>query len=489
MLVLKFGGTSVEDAAAIRRAAAIVGNRIAQQPVVVASALGGVTDQLAAMGAAACERRLDKALHELGSLRERHLNVAAELLSRRDMAVLKEHLEHEFQLLESVLAGIAALGELSPRTSDKLLGFGECLSTRIVSAAFRERGLRATWVDARECIVTDNSYTHAAPLASETNLRLRRHVLPLVAAGQVPVLAGYIAATLDGTPTTLGRGGSDFTAAIVGAALDADRIEIWTDVDGMMTADPRLCPDARSIEVISFDEAAELAHFGAKVLHLATVLPATEKNIPVYILNSRNPEGKGTRICKLDEAASPVVKAITVKREVVVVDVHASAGLNPALLRSVFEVLEEQRCPVDLVTVSRLKISFLVSSAAVVSDLASKLNEAARVSCQENKAMVCLVGKGVGREPLLVAKLFSALPAVDVSLVSHGLSDMNLRLVVDDRVASEVVRGLHRFFFTDDKHEGPRELAVGLAPEAGAHYPHGPVADPVVAATGVDYGH
>ena len=296
MIVMKFGGTSVQDAEAIDRAASIVKNRLAQKPVVIVSAMAKVTDQLLAMARAAGAGDRKAALKHSRALRERHYNTAGELLGTALFTQFHSDLGVEFEALDELLRGIAAVGELTPRTTDHVAAFGEVLSSRIVKAAFAARGIEAELVDSRKCIVTDAIHMRAAPLMQETRERLQAKVQPFVADGCVPVMGGFIGATKSGVTTTIGRGGSDYSAAIIGAELGAERIEIWTDVDGMMTTDPNLCPEARRIKVISFDEAAELAYFGAKVLHPATVLPAIQKNIPVYILNSRNPKCEGTRI-------------------------------------------------------------------------------------------------------------------------------------------------------------------------------------------------
>ncbi|HEV2699670.1 MAG TPA: aspartate kinase, partial [Terriglobales bacterium] len=295
-IVMKFGGTSVGDAKAISRAAEIVRGRVPQRPVVVVSAMARVTDQLLQMARAAGAGDRKTALTLARELRERHYNTAGELLGTGVFTQFHSDLGTEFEELEELLRGISAVGELTARTTDHVASFGEVLSSKLVTAALSAHGIEASLVDSRDCIVTDETFTRAAPLFEETSGRLSEQVLPLLDHGRVPVMGGFIGSTRSGVTTTIGRGGGDFSASIVGAGLGAQKIEIWTDVDGMMTTDPNICPDARRIKVISFDEAAELAYFGAKVLHPATVLPAIQKNIPVYILNSRNPTCEGTRI-------------------------------------------------------------------------------------------------------------------------------------------------------------------------------------------------
>jgi len=276
-VVMKFGGTSVGDANAILRVCEIVRGRLPQRPVVVVSSISKVTDQLLKMGRAAGSGDRKTALTLARELRERHYNTAGELLGTALFTQFHSDLGTEFEELEELLRGISAVGELTPRTTDHVASFGEVLSSKLVAAAMSAHGIEASLVDSRDCIVTDDAFTRAAPLFEETNAKLAKLIQPLVENGRVPVMGGFIGSTRTGITTTIGRGGSDFSAAIVGAGLGAERIEIWTDVDGMMTTDPNLCSDARRIKTISFDEAAELAYFGAKVLHPATVLPAIQK--------------------------------------------------------------------------------------------------------------------------------------------------------------------------------------------------------------------
>jgi len=263
MIVMKFGGTSVEDARAIERVAAIVKDRLPQRPVVVVSAMAKVTDTLLTMARAAGAGERKTALKLCRSLQERHYNTASELLGTALFTDFHSELGSDFEGLDELLRGISAVGELTPRTTDHVAAFGEMLSSKIVAAAFSAHGLKGVHLDSREVLVTDSSYMEAVPQTEETNQRLQSKVQPLLDAGQVPVMGGFIGASRAGITTTIGRGGSDFSAAIVGAGLGAERIEIWTDVDGILTTDPRICPEARRIKVISFDEAAELAYFGA----------------------------------------------------------------------------------------------------------------------------------------------------------------------------------------------------------------------------------
>ncbi len=450
MIVMKFGGTSVEDARAIERAAAIVKGRQAQKPVVVVSAMAKVTDQLLAMAQAAGAGDRKTALKLCRALQERHYNTAGELLGTALFTQFHSDLGVDFEALDELLRGIAAVGELTARTTDHVAAFGEVLSSKIVTAAFSAHGIASTLVDSRECVVTDNSHTRAAPLFEETNERLRTNVQPLLDEGQVPVMAGFIGSTKAGITTTIGRGGSDFSAAIVGAGLGAERIEIWTDVDGMMTTDPHLCPEARRIKVISFDEAAELAYFGAKVLHPATVLPAVQKNIPVYVLNSRNPSCEGTRITARAPHCRNTFKALAVKERITIVDVAAPRRLlMHGFLKSIFEAFDRHRVPVDVVSTSEVSVSLTTDSNESIPALAADLAKLADVKYEGRKAIVCLVGENLRETPGIAARVFGELSDVKIRMISQGASEINLTFVIEEDAVPEVVRRLHKTFFSD----------------------------------------
>jgi aspartate kinase len=450
MIVMKFGGTSVQDAEAIDRAASIVKARLAQKPVVVVSAMAKVTDQLLTMARAAGAGDRKAALKHSRVLRERHYNTAGELLGTALFTEFHEDLGVDFEALDELLRGIAAVGELTPRTTDHVAAFGEVLSSRIVKAAFSARGIEAVLVDSRQCVVTDAAHTRAAPLMQETREKLQAKVQPLVSDGRVPVMGGFIGATKAGVTTTIGRGGSDYSAAIIGAELGAERIEIWTDVDGMMTTDPNLCPDARRIKVISFDEAAELAYFGAKVLHPATVLPAIQKNIPVYVLNSRNPECEGTRIAARVPHCSNFFKAIAAKKRITIIDVAAPRMLLAhGFMRAIFEAFDRHRVPVDVVATSEVSVSLTVDSNESIPALAADLAKLADVKYEGRKAIVCVVGENLRKTPGVAAHVFGELRDTKVRMISQGASEINLTFVIEEDEVPQVIQRLHKVFFSD----------------------------------------
>ena len=445
LVVMKFGGTSVEDAAAIRRLIGIVKSRLNGQAVVVVSALARVTDQLLEAGKAAASGHLGAALSAVRTIYVRHELLAEAFLGPSHG--LDADFRREFGELESLLLELERSRVLDARIQDRLLGFGECLSSKLLREALESADVNAAHVDARTCLVTDAQHGQANPVWDLTSERVRDLVSPLLELGQVPVLGGFIAASESGVATTLGRGGSDFTAAILGAVLGASKIEIWTDVDGIMTTDPKLCAEARVIRKMSFDEAAELAHFGAKVLHPATLAPAMRENIPVYVLNSRRPEGGGTEIVAKARTGN-VVSAITAKRKVAAVEIESKQPLDSELLRNVYAAFGRHACPVDLMGTSLSRISLLVGSTAALPGIAADLEDVATVRWENHKALVCLVGESIRRQPDVASRAFAAVSDMDVRVVCQGASDRTISFLVEEEKVEESVQRLHGLFFS-----------------------------------------
>jgi aspartate kinase len=448
---MKFGGTSVQDAVAINRTISIVkGHRDrGLQPVVVVSAMSKVTDQLLAAAAAAARNDRDTALSIARKLRERHLEEAAKLVGRSIVSVAKV-LHEKFDKLEDLLRGISAVGELTARTNDLVVSYGERVSSRIVAHAFEHRGLSCAHIDARTCIVTDNHYGKAIPDPVAIEARLIEHVLPLVKVNAIPILGGFIGSTPEGSTTTLGRGGSDYTAALIGGGLRAGAIEIWTDVNGIMTTDPRICPDALRVKTISFEEASELAYFGAKVLHPATILPAVERNIPVWVLNSHNPENEGTKIvAKVPPCASPL-KGIAIKKKLTIIHVESSRMLMAyGYLKAVFDVFAKYQCAVDMVSTSEVSLSLTVDSTEQLPAICAELAAFANVTMEGDQALVCLVGEDIRGRKGIAARVFSALPDISVRMISQGANGINLSFMTGESDAPGAVRALHAAFFAD----------------------------------------
>jgi len=450
VVVLKFGGTSVEDAAAIRRMARIVQSRTEVRPVVVVSALAKVTDQLLSAAQAAGEGKLDYSNATVTSIRLRHRQIVGELLDAEDCAHLYQAFEADFQQLNVAICQVAGAGRLAPRAQDAILSFGEHLSSKLATAVLRAHSIDAVHFDAATAIVTDSRHTRATPLWERTFENLSKDLESLVETHQVPVMGGFIATTSDGVPATLGRGGSDLTASIVGAALHAERVEIWTDVNGIMTTDPNVCPDARRIPQMSFEDASELAYFGAKVLHQATLLPAMRANVPVHVLNSRNPECEGTEI-RACVKGSGQVRALTAKRGVTVVEVELRESVDAELLRKVFAAFDRHQCPVDLMAASPGRLSFVVASLAALPKVAAELRGIANFTWENHKALVCVVGENLRRQPKVASRVFAAVSDMDVRILCLGASDRTLSFLVEEERAEESVRRLHALFFSDRK--------------------------------------
>ena len=453
VVVMKFGGTSVEDPAAIGRTAAIVAGRVAlgKQPVVVVSAMAKVTDQLLRAAAAASTGDRTGALAISSRLRARHRDTATELVKNTaDRAELIDAIDAKFDSLDEILRGLSAILELTPRISDLIVSHGELLSSRIVAAAFRELGVDAAHADAREIVITDSQFQKAVPLDNLIEQRAQAKLLPLIAQGKVPVMGGFIASNEAGITTTLGRGGSDFTGALIGGAVQAEAIEIWTDVDGIMTTDPRVCPDALRVKIISFEEAAELAYFGAKVLHPATILPAVKKNIPVLVLNSRNAACEGTRITSLAPPCKSPFKSIAVKRKLSIIDVVASRMLmTHGYMREIFTVFDKHQCPVDMVSTSEVSVSLTVDSNDKLPAIAADLSQLADVKYEGKKALICMVGDDIRGKSGMAAQVFTAIKHINVRMISQGASEINMSFMIDEEDADEAVRSLHAIFFKD----------------------------------------
>jgi aspartate kinase len=451
LVVMKFGGTSVEDPAAIGRTAAIVAGRVAlgKTPVVVVSAMAKVTDQLLRAGAASALGDRTGALAISSRLRSRHRDTATALVKNpADCADLLNFIDQKFDSLDEVLRGLAAILELTPRISDLIVSYGERVSSRIVAAAFRELGIDAAHVDAREIIITDSQFQKAIPQDDLIEKRAAEILRPLTNQGKVPVMGGFIGSNQAGITTTLGRGGSDFTGALIGGALPAESIEIWTDVDGIMTTDPRICPDALRVKVISFEEAAELAYFGAKVLHPATILPAVKKNIPVLVLNSRNAANEGTRIISLAPHCKSPFKSIAVKKKLSIIDVVASRMLmTHGYLSEVFAIFDKFQCPVDMVSTSEVSISLTVDSNEKLPAIAAELGKLADVKYEGKKALICMVGEDIRGQNGMAAQVFNAIRHINVRMISQGASEINMSFMIEEDDAEEAVRALHAAFF------------------------------------------
>ena len=445
MVVQKFGGTSVADADAIRRLIGIVRTareRDGRGPAVVVSAMSKVTDGLLGLAESAGAGRLTDVLPVIDQIRERHLAAARELAP--ECPALMRDITDECDNLAAIARALVVLREVSPRTLDAVAAIGELLSSRLVAAALAAAGVPAEWVDARQAVVTDAEHTRAVPLARETTEALQRHAGSVISRGSVPVLGGFVGATRDGHTSTLGRGGSDYSGALVGAALEADEIQIWTDVDGMLTADPRVIDSPRLVPQLSFDEAAELAYFGAKVLHPSTILPAIERNIPVRILNSLRPEGTGTIITAASVPSPTPLTALACKPDVTVIDITSSRMLMAyGFLRRVFEVFERYRTAVDVVTTSEVSVSVTVDDRRHLDAIVEALSEFATVDIERDMALLCAVGDRLRNEPTIAARAVGVLEEVPLRMISQAASRRNITVILKQADLPYAMQRLH----------------------------------------------
>jgi|SoiMethySBSTD1v2_1073268.scaffolds.fasta_scaffold118073_3 aspartate kinase len=452
MVVQKFGGTSVADPEAIRRLIEIVRTartRDGRGPVVVVSAMSKVTDGLLAIASIAGAGRPGDALPRVDELRERHATAVRALVTGPAQTPLLAHMAGQFDQLADIVRALAILREVSPRTLDVVAAMGELLSSRIIAAALTEAGVPAEWVDARCAIVTNGDHTSATPLGPETNAALRKTVLPILDGGKVAVLGGFVGATTDGHTTTLGRGGSDYSGAIVGAGIDAREIQIWTDVDGMLSADPRVITSPRLIAQLSFAEAAELAYFGAKVLHPSTILPAVERNIPVRILNSWKPDGTGTLITAQNDGTSGArLTGLASKKDVTIIDITSTRMLMAyGFLRRVFEVFERFRTAVDMVTTSEVSVSVTVDDRRNLDAIVQALSDFSEVSIESELALLCAVGDSLQEAPEIAARVVSVLEEVPLKMISQAASRRNITVVLRQTDLPHAMQRLHEEFF------------------------------------------
>lgn len=449
MIVLKFGGTSVGDGAAIRGVVEIVASRRARQPVVVVSAMAGVTDRLLDAARLAGEGDLRSALAVVHELRERHDEAIAQAVSDAGLrSAAGESVATHFAELQLMLEALTLLRETGPKAEDAVVSHGELWSTEIVARALEACRVPAVWVDARQVMITDDTFGRAVPDRRLMTERAHAHLASALLKGNIPVTQGFVGATLKGTPTTIGRGGSDYTAALLGAALQVEEVEIWSDVNGLMTADPRVVPDAHTLPEASYDEAAELAFFGARVLHPATILPLVELDIPVWIKNSRRPEVEGTRVVAHGTHAAGTVKSIASKRGITIVNLRAPRMLGAhGFLKAMFDIFERHGIAVDVVTTSEVSVSVSLEDGSADPALLADLAALGEVTVARDRAIICVVGEGLRETPGIPARIFKAISAVPIEMISQGSSKINLTFVVSDGHAADAVRRLHAEFF------------------------------------------
>lgn len=453
MIVMKFGGTSVGSPEAIERACSIIAGHRHRVPLVVVSALGNTTDRLveSAAGGRAGLRQLD-------DLRQWTTAVGQKVLTGAAARSFAGYLNKVLQEAEDLITDSQGGEPFGPASAavDAILGIGERISSRLLASALVERGMVASRLDSRELFVTEAQHGGARALHQPTRDRLRQVVPPLLAKGCIPVMGGFIATGVDGSPTNLGRGGSDYSASLAGAALCAKEVQIWTDVDGVMTADPSLVRSARSLPVLSLREASELAYFGGRVLHPSTMLPAIEEGIPIRVVNSRRPDGQGTLILAEPPPADPVVKSVVYKENITLIDIYSTRMLMAhGFLARIFSVFEEHETAVDMVSTSEVSVSLTVDRPERVSGILSDLAAFSHAEASPRQAIVCVVGEGIRYTPGIAARVFNALNGIRIRMISLGASRVNVGFVVDENDLEVSVHRLHAMFF--EQSASPKE--------------------------------
>jgi aspartate kinase len=443
-LVMKFGGTSLRDAEHIRTVADIVLASRGQGdlPVIVASAHSGITNML--FEAASLALNGDE--NAVVAVKARQKSIISSLDLSEDLV------DAELTKLEEMLHGVRMLGELSPRSLDTIASFGERMSTKVIAAHIRSRGHKSEACAAYDVgLTTTRRFGHARPLPAAASA-IKEQVGALVKNDIIPVITGYIGKSEDGCITTLGRNGSDYSAAIFGAAIDAREIQIWTDVPGILTTDPRVVSSARLIKELSFNEASELANYGAKVIHPSTLTPAVEKNIPIRVKSTMEPQGNGSVINLKSKRSKEVVKAIAHKKGITLIHIHETRMLGrPGFLSKIAKVFQIHKIDVDMIATSEVSVSLTVEDTTHLNRAVKRLARFAKVTVVRDRAIVCVVGEGLAETPRTIARVFDAMAKIDVpiDLISQGATRLNLGLVVAAAQVENVVNALHQDLFPE----------------------------------------
>ncbi|MCL2792407.1 MAG: aspartate kinase [Spirochaetaceae bacterium] len=444
MIVLKFGGTSVKDSYWIDKSIDITLNQIDRAPVLVSSAMSKVTDKLLNIGKFAEEKSKDSISETIESLKKMHFDVANAFLTGKNLENAIEALDSLFQQLQSFSKGLFLLGECSPKSSDMLVSFGEKLSTLLIYHRTVERKIDSELLDSRDFIITDNNFKSAAPNFELTDPKIQEYVKPKK--NKIIITQGFISSTEDGITTTLGRGGSDFTASIIGSALDAEEVQIWTDVDGILTTDPRIAPAAKRLETISYAEAAELAFFGAKVVHPSTIQPTVKKKIPVIVKNTKNPDCPGTYITK--KLDSTGIVGIAGKKNITSINITSFRMLNAyGFLSKIFAIFDKYKTSVDLISTTEVSVSMTVEDISNINLIKSELDPIGKVTIESNNGIVCLVGKNIWKDPVLISKVFGTLSPVPLKMISLGAADVALSIVLNENEVDNTIKKIHKAFF------------------------------------------
>ncbi|MBI5214515.1 MAG: aspartate kinase [Ignavibacteriae bacterium] len=448
MIVMKFGGTSTQDAKAQSNVASIIHNHVHLSPVVVISAIAKGTNYLERAGKFAEQGNSEEAIALLTELFARHYQILETNVqdSTRKKGVL-DVIQHSFNELKELVRGVSILRELTPRTLDAFYCFGELLSSRLIAATCQEKGIDAVWLDTKEFMVTEANHNRAMPIMELVQEKLSVIALPLIRQGKVIVTQGFIGITQNGFRTTMGRESSDYSATIIGAALNADEIQIWTDVDGILTADPRVVSSPKKVKTMLPEEAFELSYFGAKVLHANSMLPALEKNIPVSIRNSMNPSHDGTKVTTGSNTKS-CIKSIAYKNNVSVITLSPYKRYGQFIFwEHVYNILTKYDVTANVTTTSEFNVALALDSKYNLTAIVHELSSVGKITMFDRKGIVCVVGFGIQQTPEFLSRIFASLQGMKLSVISFGASKSSITLVLNEQEVEHAVRQLHREFF------------------------------------------
>jgi aspartate kinase len=449
MIVMKFGGTSTQDAAAIKNVVDIIKPQIQKQPIIVISAIAQATNILEKAAKLASENKTQEANVNIEQLLNRHITIINEIIkdSSRSQELI-DFVEISMSELKEIIKGISILSELTPRTLDSVYCYGELLSSKIVQAALEESGVHSQWIDTKDFMITDENFTRALPIIPIVENRLKHIIAPLINDGIVPVTQGFIGCTLSNRRTTMGRESSDYSASIIGAVLNVSDIQIWTDVDGILTADPTIVSKPKKIKTLSFEEAYELSYFGAKVLHPNTMLPAIDKNIPIHIYNSRRPHTSGTLVTTFNANEQSIVKSIAYKKDVMLISVKPKRRFGQYLFwEHIHNTLTKFNVIVNLSTTSDYNYSFVIDSKSPIDSIKQELEDVGIVEVCNNKGIVCLVGSKITNVDNIFNRIFKVASDTKIEMISSGASSSNIAFVIDNGKIPETVRRIHSEFF------------------------------------------
>lgn len=445
---MKFGGTSVGDLAAFERVHNIVSSQIPKRPVVVVSAMTKVTDALLEAFDLAKKGDLKAAILSLEPHFERHTEVSRHFLADSGPNIFNAELDLAHGELADLLMRVSRRSLPLSMLKDAIVSYGEQLSSRLLTEVLKAKGVNARHIDSRRLILTDDEYGAAQPVWDETEKQIKLELCPIVEANEVPIMGGFIAANRSGETTVLGRGGSDYSAALVAAAMDATELQIWTDVTGVMTCDPRICGEARTIPILSYEEAAELAYFGAKVLHPKTIKPAVDHGIPVRVCNTFEPETVGTMVLADSGEAPNKIKSIAHKKNITILRISSARMLGSyGFMSAVFQVFERFRTVIDVISTSEVSIALTLDNTTEIDKIVTELERLGDVEVDPGYAVVCVVGEGVRASTGIASTIFSTISDINVALISHGASSVNLTFVIKEEAAADAIKRLHKELF------------------------------------------